>query len=131
MEKLARNEGSSSHSSSTGCFAGLRQGTFLDRRPSHKHLTGVARVTWKQLLSSGGCNPQKNPEKPDSSGNASDTLWLFNIAMEAMAHRNRWCLPINSMVIFQFANCECHNQRGRLTIFLWPSSHSESDGLNQ
>ena len=59
MEKLARNEGSSSHSSSTGCFAGLRQGTFLDRRPSHKHLTGVARVTRKQLLSSGGCNPQK------------------------------------------------------------------------
>ena len=39
-------------------------------------------------------------------------MWLYGIypsgnflhfAIEAMAHRNRWWLPINSMVIVQFA----------------------------
>ena len=38
-------------------------------------------------------------------------LVLTNIAMEAMTHRNRWCLPfLIAWWIFPMANFECHNQ---------------------
>jgi hypothetical protein len=47
------------------------------------------------------------------------TLWLFNIAMEAMAHRNRWFTVFNSMVHLSMANCECHNQRVYLLTSLF------------
>ena len=47
------------------------------------------------------------------------TLWLFNIAMEAMAHRNRWFTVFNSMVDLSMANWECHNQRVYLLTSLF------------
>jgi hypothetical protein len=34
-------------------------------------------------------------------------------------NRNRWFTELNSMVIFQIANCECHNQRVYPMIFPW------------
>jgi hypothetical protein len=34
-----------------------------------------------------------------------NTLWLFNIAMEVMAHRNRWFTVLNSVVDLSMANC--------------------------
>ena len=44
-------------------------------------------------------NNNKNSKSNNSStGNNNSTIWLFNIAMVAMAHRNRWFMVIYLLI---------------------------------
>jgi len=67
------------------------------------------------LLFDSGVPSEIRPRDSETKKNINkhgkkDTLWLFNIAMEAMAHRNRWFTWVYLLKTGIFHGHVSHNQ---------------------
>ena len=75
---------------------------------------------WK-LIPSGFTVPNQGKHRISMKYGDIYPLVICYIAMEALAHRNRWFTELNSMVDLSMAML-CHNQRVRLVSNLWNAS---------